>query len=141
MLYDSSNFPEKPKPILQEIDEAADEILIYRPDRIIPVSKNFTIVRHDTTINGDPICEYQVFSYRKLVAFVTFSPKALEMPIIHVVTDAFEQSRTTSKHLRRLITALLAPSGNQVNWDELDRRCADAQLGGASTALVPLVEN
>lgn len=45
---------EKKEPVLARIDEAARELLDDRPDGIIPVSGNFTIVRREY--------EYEIYS-------------------------------------------------------------------------------
>lgn len=99
MNYSSANFHSKHTPILKEINEAAYEIINDRPEGIIPTTGGrFTIVRHDLTVDDELICEYRVYSYRTLVAFVTFHPYSVRIPTIRVCKDAFDHSRTTSKH-------------------------------------------
>lgn len=73
MDYSSADFHSKRTPILKEINEAAYEIINDRPEGIIPMADGrFTIVRHDVTVGDELICEYRVYSYRTLVAFVTW---------------------------------------------------------------------
>lgn len=125
MEYSSADFQDKTKPILEEIDEAAWEIINDRPEGIIPTAGGrFTIVRHDVTVGDEFICEYRVYSYRTLVAFVTFHPYSVRIPVIRVCKDAFDHSRTTSKHLNRFITALLAPFDLRPDWGNAPEWCA-----------------
>ena len=125
MEYSSADFQDKRTPALEEIDEAAYEIVTDRPEGIIPTANGrFTIVRHDMTVGDEPICEYRVYSYRTIVAFVTFHPYSVRIPTIRVCKDAFDHSRTTSKHLNRFITALLAPFDLRPDWGNAPEWCA-----------------
>lgn len=125
MNYSSEDFQDKHTPILEEIDEAAYEIINDRPEGIIPTAGGrFTIVRHDMTVGDELICEYRVYSYRTLIAFVTFHPYSVRIPTIRVCKDAFDHSRTTSKHLNRFITALLAPFDLRPDWGNAPEWCA-----------------
>nr|DAV26032.1 MAG TPA: hypothetical protein [Caudoviricetes sp.] len=56
---------EKKEPVLARIDKAAREILDDQPGGIIPVSGNFTIVWQEYA--------YEIYSYRTLVALVSFN--------------------------------------------------------------------
>lgn len=126
MNYSSADFKDKHTPILEEIDEAAYEIINDRPEGIIPTANGrFTIVRHDITIDDELICEYRVYSYRTLVAFVTLHPYPVRIPTIRVCKDAFDHSRTTSKHLHRFITALLTPFDLKLDCD-LHKWCSNS---------------
>lgn len=125
MEYSSADFQDKRTTVLEEIDEAAYEIITDRPEGIIPMAGGrFTIVRHDYTVNDELICEYRVYSYRTIVAFVTFHPYSVRIPTIRVCKDAFDHSRTTSKHLNRFITALLAPFNLGPDWGNAPEWCA-----------------
>lgn len=127
MEYSSEDFQDKPKPILDEIDEAAWEIINDRPEGIIPTAGGrFTIVRHDLTVDDELICEYRVYSYRTLVAFVTFHPYSVRIPVIRVCKDAYDHSRTTNKHLNRFIAALLAPFDLRPDWDDPHKWCSNS---------------
>lgn len=127
------------EPILARIDEAARELLDDRPDGIIPVSGNFTIVCR-TNLIGE--YEYEVYSYRTVVAFVSFNaatslPGHPVRPIVRVCNDAFDHTRTTSKHLHRFITALM--EHRRVDWDKLKQLCDESKADGTSTVIVPVI--
>lgn len=77
-------------------------------------------------VDDELICEYRVYSYRTLVAFVTFHPYSVRIPTIRVCKDAFDHSRTTSKHLHRFITALLAPFDLKPDWDDAHKWCSNS---------------
>lgn len=125
------------EPILVRIDEAARKLLVDRPDGIIPVSGNFTIVCR-TNLIGE--YEYEVYSYRTVVAFVSFDaatslPGHPVRPIVRVCNDAFDHTRTTSKHLHRFITALM--EHRRVDWDALKQLCDESKADGTETVIVP----
>lgn len=127
------------EPILVRIDEAARELLTDRPDGIIPVSGNFTIVCR-TNLIGE--YEYEVYSYRTVVAFVSFDaatslPGHPVRPIVRVCNDAFDHTRTTSKHLHRFITALM--EHRHVDWDALKQLCDESKANGTETVIVPVI--
>ena len=126
MNYSSADFQNKTTPVLDEIDEAAREIINDRPEGIIPAAGGrFTIVRHDYTVDDELICEYRVYSYSTLVDFVTFDRYSVRIPTIRVCKDAFDHSRPTSKHLHRFITALLAPFDLKPDCD-LHKGCSNS---------------
>lgn len=126
----------KKEPVLTRIDKAAREILTDQPGGIIPVSGNFTIV-----------CQggmYEVYSYRTLVALVSFGSHFNKQtnvwslrPVVQVYNDAFDHTRTTSRHLHRFITALM--EHRRVDWDELKQLCDKSKADGHSTVIVPVV--
>lgn len=127
------------EPILVRIDEAARELLADRPDGIIPVSGNFTIVCR-TNLIGE--YEYEVYSYRTVVAFVSFDaatslPGHPVRPIVRVCNDAFDHTRTTSRHLHRFITALM--EHRRVDWDKLKVLCDESKADGGKTVIVPVI--
>lgn len=139
MNYSSADFHNKHTSVLEEIDEAAYEIINDRPEHIIPtVGGRFTIVRHDYTIDDELICEYRVYSYRTLVAFVAFHPYPVRIPTIRVCKDAFDHSRTTSKHLHRFITALLAPFDLKPDWDDARKWCSNSMQSVTSVPVTSI---
>ena len=138
MEYSPKDFQDKRTTVLEEIDEAAWEIINDRPEGIIPVSKNFTIVRHDYTVNDELIYEYRVYSYRTLVAFVTFHPYSVRIPTIRVCKDAYDHSRTTSEHLNRFITALLAPFDLRPDWDDPRKWCSNSMWSVTSVPVTSI---
>jgi hypothetical protein len=127
---------EKKEPILARIDKAARELLDDQPGGIIPVSENFTIVDQEGV--------YEVYSYRTLVALVTFGSYLNKQTgiwslraIVQVQNDAFDHTRTTSRHLHRFITALM--EHRRVDWDKLKQLCDESKADGAETVIVPVV--
>ena len=127
---------EKKEPILTRIDKAARELLDDQPGGIIPVSENFTIVDREGV--------YEVYSYRTLVALVTFGSYLNKQTgiwslraIVQVQNDAFDHTRTTSRHLHRFITALM--EHRRVDWDKLKQLCDESKADGAETVIVPVV--
>lgn len=127
---------EKKEPVLARIDKAAREILDDQPDGIIPVSRNFTIVWQEYA--------YEVYSYRTLVALVSFSSFLNEQtgvwslrPLVRVRNDAFDHTRTTSRHLHRFITALM--EHRRIDWDKLKVLCDASKADGTETVIVPVV--
>lgn len=124
------------EPILVRIDKAARELLNDQPVGIIPVSGNFTIVDREGV--------YEVYSYRTLVAVVSFGSILNEQtgvwslrPIVQIRTDAFDHTRTTSRHLHRFITALM--EHRRVDWDKLKQLCNERQADGNSTVIIPVI--
>lgn len=139
MEYSSADFQNKHTPVLKEIDEAAWEIINDRPEGIIPTAGGrFTIVRHDYTVDDELICEYRVYSYRTLIAFVTFHPYSVRIPTIRVCKDAFDHSRTTSKHLSRFITALLTPFDLKPDWDDPRKWCSNSMWSVTSVPVTSI---
>lgn len=127
---------EKKEPILTRIDKAARELLDDQPGGIIPVSGNFTIVDREGV--------YEVYSYRTLVALVTFGSCLNKQTgiwslraIVQVQNDAFDHTRTTSRHLHRFITALM--EHRRVDWDKLKQLCDESKADGTETVIVPVV--
>lgn len=121
---------EKKEKILARIDKAARELLDDQPDGIIPVSENFTIVRREY--------EYEIYSYRTVVALVSF-PDLPEnhRPVVRICVDAFDHTRTTSRHLHRFITALM--EHRRIDWDKLKTLCNKSKTDGGETVIVPVI--
>lgn len=127
---------EKKETILARIDKAARELLDDQPSGIIPVSENFTIVDREGV--------YEVYSYRTLVALVSFSSHLNEQTgvwslraIVQVQNDAFDHTRTTSRHLHRFITALM--EHRRIDWDKLKVLCDESKADGGKTVIVPVI--
>lgn len=101
--------------ILETIDSAAYDLERGRLGELTPVARNFTIVRdmpHENCIST-----YRVFSYSTLVMHV--SKRFDNDLLILLKPDAFHHSTTTSKHVRRFLSALLG----RVDWDALYKAC------------------
>lgn len=123
------------EPVLTRIDKAARELLYDQPDGIIPVSENFTIVCC-THLHLGGKYEYEVYSYRTVVAYVSFSAPHTH-PVVRICNDAFDHTRTTSRHLARFITALM--EHRRVDWDALKTLCDKSKACGGDTVIVPVV--
>lgn len=123
------------EPILARIDEAARELLYDQPDGIIPVSGNFTIVCC-THLHLSGKYEYEVYSYRTVVAYVSFSAPHTR-PVVRICNDAFDHTHTTSRHLHRFITALM--EHRRVDWDTLKQLCDESKANGGETVIVPVI--
>ena len=108
--------------ILNDLDSAAYDLEHGRIDGLYPVARNFTIVPNVNT------GVYSVCSYTTEVARVIlhdYSPCT-----ILVERDAFHHSTTTSRHLRRFLSALTW----RIDWDALykacDRECDKEAISG-----------
>ena len=135
------------KTIFTEIDKAARELITDQPDGIIPVTTNFTIVCR-TNLIGE--CEYEVYSYRTVVALVSLyvsndsADKSIpSIPsvrsVVRVRNDAFDHSQTTSRHLHRFITAMM--EHRRVDWDTLRRLCNESKANGTQTVVIPTIRD
>ena len=109
--------------ILDDISNAAYDLERGRLGELTPVARNFTIVRDIPEADSSMISTYRVFSYETCVAHVckTFEGELLVL----VKRDAFNHSTTTSKHVRRFLSALVA----RIDWDALYRACNKACEG------------
>lgn len=102
--------------ILDDIDRAAYDIMRDRVgDRFLPVAKNFNIVKS----HSHPICNsmFDVYSYSTRVAMVKKNENGDWETFVH--RDAFHHSTTTSKHLRRFVSAMVG----RVDFDALYKAC------------------
>ena len=57
--------------------------------------------------------------------------------VVRVCNDAFDHSQTTSRHLRRFITALM--EHHRVDWDALKTQCEKSKADGGETVTVPVL--
>jgi len=101
--------------ILENIDSAAYDLELGRLGELTPVARNFTIVRdmpHENCIST-----YRVFSYKTVVMHVC---KRFDNELLILLKpNAFHHSTTTSKHVRRFLSALLG----RVDFDALYKAC------------------
>lgn len=101
--------------ILNDIDSAAWDLEHGRIDGLYPVSNNFTIVaNHNHPV---PNSRFDVYSYTTLVAVVNRDENGNWDTFVH--RDAFHHSTTTSRHLRRFLSAMVG----RVDWDVLYKAC------------------
>ena len=122
--------------ILENIDSAAYDLERGRIDGLYPVSNNFTIVANHNA--GIVNTMFDVYSYTTLVARVIlngYSPCT-----ILVERNAFHHSTTTSKHMRRFLSALMW----RVDWDALykacDRECDKETISGNGARFINVRE-
>lgn len=106
--------------ILDDISSAAYDLERGRLGELTPVARNFTVVRDIPETGSNMLSAYRVFSYETCVAHVckTFEGELLVL----VKRGAFHHSTTTSKHVRRFISALVA----NIDWDALYKACNKA---------------
>ena len=106
--------------ILDDISSAAYDLERGRLGELTPVARNFTIVRGIPITGSNFLTFYRVFSYETCVVHVgkTFEDNLL----ILVKRDAFHHSTTTSRHVRRFLSALVG----RVDWDALYKACNKA---------------
>lgn len=103
--------------ILDDISSAAYDLERDRLGELTPVARNFTIVRDTPATNLNVISAYRVFSYETCVAHVSKTFKG-ELLIL-VKRDVFNHSTTTSRHVRRFLSALVG----RIDWDSLYKAC------------------
>lgn len=102
--------------ILDDIDTATYDLMAGRVgDGFLPVAKNFNIAaNHNHPFTN---CRFNVYSYTTLVAVVNRDENGNWDTFVH--RDAFHHSTTTSKHLRRFVSAMVGC----VDWDALYKAC------------------
>lgn len=102
--------------ILDDIDRAAYNIRAdCVGDGFLPVAKNFNIAEN----HNHSICNsrFDVYSYTTRVAMVRKNENGDWDTFVH--RDAFHHSTTTSKHLRRFLSAMVG----RIDWDALYKAC------------------
>ena len=122
--------------ILEDIDRAACDLLHNRVRDFYPVAKNFNIAaNHNIEVLGS---RFDVFSYTTRVAVVNKNENGDWETFVH--RDAFYHSTTTSKHLRRFVSAMVG----RVDWDALykacNKACDDATINAYSNPWVNVSE-
>ena len=122
--------------ILDDIDSAAYDLERGMLGELTIISGKFTIVRdmpHENCIST-----YRVFSYETRVMHVSkrFNGELL----ILIKPDAFHHTTTTSKHVRRFLSALLG----RVDWGALykacDRECDKETIHGNGAQFINVRE-
>lgn len=102
--------------ILEDIDSAAWDLKHNCVSGLYPVAKNFTIVEN----TNHSICNsrFDVYSYTTRVAVVKKNESGGWDVFVH--RDAFHHSTTTSRHVRRFLSAMVG----RVDWDALYKACS-----------------
>ena len=101
--------------ILEDIDNAAWDLEHYRIIGFLPVAPNFNIVERTAEYGRDA---YVVYSYKTPVILVKRCDGDRYWETF-VYRDAFHYSTTTSKHVRRFLSAMVG----RIDWDALYKAC------------------
>lgn len=110
--------------ILENIDNAAWDLEHGHIDGLYPVSNNLTIVPDYDENIGET--NYSVFSYTTLVARVILDDDDDREPCtVLVERDAFHHSFTTSRHLRRFLSAMVGRVDFNALYEACDRERVD----------------
>lgn len=118
--------------ILDDIDSAAWDLLHNRVSGFYPVARNFNIAE-----NGNhPICNsrFDVYSYTTRVAIVNKNENGDWDTFVH--RDAFHHSTTTSRHLRRFVSAMVG----RVDWGALYKACDRECINGNGVQFINVRE-
>ena len=101
--------------ILEDIDNTAYDLEHNRVRDFYPVAKNFNIAaNHNHLVIGS---RFDVYSYTTRVAVVNKNGNGDWETFVH--RDAFDHSTTTSRHVRRFLSAMVG----RVDWDALYKAC------------------
>lgn len=113
--------------ILNDIDSAAYDIMAGRVgDGFLPVAKNFNIAaNHNHPV---PNSRFDVYSYTTLVAVVNRDENGNWDTFVH--HDAFHHSTTTSRHLRRFLSAMVGRVDFNALYKACDRECDKECISG-----------
>ena len=122
--------------ILDNIDSAAYDLERGRLGELTTISGKFIIVRdipHENCISA-----YRVFSYETLVMHVykLFNDKLL----ILIKPNAFRHTTTTSKHVRRFLSALLGRVDFDALYKVCDRECDKETIHGNGARFINVRE-
>lgn len=101
--------------ILSDIDSAAYDLARGRIKGLCPVSNNFTIAETGYAPSGHRM--FDVYSYTTRVAVVSQDDTGNCTTYVHY--RAFDHSTTTSRHVRRFLSAMVG----HVDWDALYKAC------------------
>lgn len=102
--------------ILDDIDSAAYDIMAGRVgDGFLPVAKNFNIAANHNHPTRNSL--FDVYSYTTRVAVVDKNENGDWDTFVH--RDAFHHSTTTSRHVRRFVSAMVG----RIDWDALYKAC------------------
>lgn len=123
--------------ILNDIDSAAWDLLHNRVSGFYPVARNFNIAaNHNHPIRDS---RFDVYSYTTLVARVNKNENDDWDTFVH--RDAFHHSTTTSRHVRRFLSAMV---GRRIDWDALykacDRECDNETIHGNGAQFINVRE-
>ena len=122
--------------ILNDIDSAAWDLNHGRIDGLYPVSNNFTIVaNHNHPV---PNSRFDVYSYTTRVAVVNKSENGDWDAFVH--RDAFHHSTTTSRHLRRFLSALIGWVDFDALYKACDRECDKETISGDGQQFINVKE-
>ena len=101
--------------ILNDIDSAAYDLERGRISGFYPVAKNFNITENGCAPSGYRM--FDVYSYTTRVAVVSQDETGNWTTYAHY--KAFDHSTTTSKHIRRFLSAMVG----RIDWDALYEAC------------------
>lgn len=101
--------------ILEDIDNAAYDLERGRLGELTPVARNFTIAENGYTPSGYRM--FDVYSYTTRVAVVSQDETGNCTTYVHY--RAFDHSTTTSRHVRRFLSAMVGC----IDWDALYKAC------------------
>lgn len=123
--------------ILNDIDSAAYDLERGRLGELTPVSRNFTIICDNKPLDNR-VSSYRVFSYETCVMSVskTFNDEL----IVLVKRDAFHHTVTTSKHVRRFLSALVGRVDFDALYKACNKACDDATINGYANPWVNVSE-
>lgn len=122
--------------ILENIDIAAYDLERGRINGLYPVSNNFTIVDSYDAPMG--MMRYDVYSYTTKVAYVYRDGDGRLLVLIS--RDTFHHSPTTSKHVRRFLSALLGRVDFGALYKACDRECDKEIIHGNSAQFINVRE-
>ena len=122
--------------ILDDIDNAAYDLERGLLGELTTVSRNFTIIRDMPTENC--VSSYRVFSYETCVAYV--SKRFDDSLSVLVTRDAFHHSTTTSKHVRRFLSALIGCVDFDALYKACNKACDDETINGNGARLIHVRE-
>lgn len=119
--------------ILEDIDNAAYDIMAGRVGSgFLPVAKNFNLAAnyHHPVLGS----RFDVYSYTTRVAMVNKNEKGEWETFVH--RDAFHHSTTTSRHVRRFLSAMVG----RVDFDALYRACDHETIHGTGAQFINVRE-
>mgnify|MGYP001684847833 CR=1 FL=1 len=123
--------------ILDDISTAAYDLERGLLGELTPVSRNFTIVRDNKPLDNC-VSIYRVFSYETCVAYV--SKRFDDSLSVFVKRDAFHHTVTTSKHVRRFLSALVGRFDFDALYKACNKACDDETINGYSNPWINVRE-
>ena len=122
--------------ILENIDNAAWDLEHGRIDGLYPVSNNFTIAANHN--HPCPNSRFDVYSYTTRVALMNKDENGNWETFVH--RDAFHHSTTTSRHLRRFLSALIGHVDFDALYKACDRECDNETIHGNGAQFINVRE-